>query len=62
MGGLDDFQWQAVEVVLGKAKDAFDLMAALFRVLGIDPKVQYTDPGGRPTPMLQDGKAIKELF
>jgi hypothetical protein len=39
-----------------------DLMATLFRVLGIDPKVQYVDPGGRPTPMLQDGEAIKELF
>jgi uncharacterized protein (DUF1501 family) len=39
-----------------------DLMATLFHVLGIDPKVQYTHPSGRPISMLEDGKVIEELL
>jgi uncharacterized protein (DUF1501 family) len=39
-----------------------DLMATLFHVLGIDPKVQYAHPSGRPMSMLDDGKAIEELL
>ena len=39
-----------------------DLMATIFRVLGIDQGLQYTHPSGRPTPMIEDGKPIEELF
>ena len=39
-----------------------DLMATLFQVLGIDQKLQYTHPSGRPISMIQDGSPIEELF
>jgi uncharacterized protein (DUF1501 family) len=39
-----------------------DLMATLFHVLGIDPRVQFVHPSGRPISMLADGKVIEELF
>lgn len=38
-----------------------DLMATVFDVLGIDPKLQFTNAAGRPTYMLEEGKPIREL-
>lgn len=38
-----------------------DLMATVFDVLGLDPKLQFTNAAGRPTYMLEDGKPIREL-
>jgi len=38
-----------------------DLMATVFHVLGIPQGSQFTDPGGRPTNMVQGGKPIAEL-
>ena len=38
-----------------------DLMATVFHVLGVPPDLHYTDPGGRPVPMLDGGKPIPEL-
>lgn len=38
-----------------------DLMATLFHVLGLDPQLQFMSPAGRPTYMLEKGKAISEL-
>jgi hypothetical protein len=38
-----------------------DLTATVFHVLGIPPDLHYTDPGGRPVPMLDGGKPIHEL-
>ena len=38
-----------------------DLMATLFHVLGLDPQLQFTNPAGRPTYMLDKGKPIAEL-
>jgi hypothetical protein len=38
-----------------------DLMATVFHVLGIDPQIQFTDPGGRPVSMIDDGVAIASL-
>ena len=38
-----------------------DLMATIFHVLGIDLKVQYLHPSGRPMSMIDDGKVIEEL-
>jgi hypothetical protein len=39
-----------------------NIHATIYRVLGIDPKLQLTDPSGRPTPVLDDPTAIEELF
>jgi hypothetical protein len=39
-----------------------DLMATIFYVLGIDPKVQFINNAGRPTFMVEDGKPIAELI
>jgi hypothetical protein len=36
--------------------------ATIYQVLGIDPKIQLTDPSGRPVPVLDDPTPIKELF
>jgi uncharacterized protein (DUF1501 family) len=38
-----------------------DLMATVFHVLGIDPKVQFTSNAGRPVYMIEDGRPIAEL-
>jgi len=38
-----------------------DLMATVFEVLGIDPKLQFTNAAGRPVFMLDEGHAIREL-
>jgi hypothetical protein len=38
-----------------------DLMATVFHVLGIDPKVQFVNPAGRPVYMIENGKPIEEL-
>ena len=38
-----------------------DLMATVFRVLGVPQDLHYNDPTGRPTPMVNGGRAIREL-
>jgi uncharacterized protein (DUF1501 family) len=38
-----------------------DLMATIFHVLGIDQKVQFVHPNGRPTYMNEEGQVIEEL-
>jgi hypothetical protein len=38
-----------------------DLMATVFHVLGIPQDLHYTDPTGRPVPMVDGGKLIVEL-
>lgn len=38
-----------------------DLMATVFHVLGIPLDLHFTDPTGRPTPMLDSGRPIAEL-
>jgi uncharacterized protein (DUF1501 family) len=38
-----------------------DLMATVFHVLGIPQDLQYTDPTGRPSTMIDGGKVIAEL-
>jgi hypothetical protein len=38
-----------------------DLMATIFNVLGIDRKVQYVDPAGRPLYMVENGRPIEAL-
>jgi len=50
-----------VDVPKSPAINPQDLMATVFHVLGIDPKVQFLSTGGRPTYMLDKGKVISEL-
>ncbi len=38
-----------------------DVMATILHMYGIDPKLQFTSPQGRPTYMIEQGKLIKEL-
>ncbi|MCI0642476.1 MAG: DUF1501 domain-containing protein [Gemmataceae bacterium] len=38
-----------------------DLMATVFQVLGIPQDLHYNDPSGRPTPMVNGGRVIREL-
>jgi hypothetical protein len=38
-----------------------DLMATVFDVLGIDPKLQFTNLAGRPVYLLEEGTPIREL-
>lgn len=49
------------EVPKSKPIGPQDLMATVFHVLGIPADQHYTDPTGRPMPMLNGGKAIREL-
>jgi hypothetical protein len=39
-----------------------DLWATVYRHLGIDYTQTFNDLGGRPTPILPDGKPIAELL
>jgi len=39
-----------------------DMMATIFHVLGIDRKLQFVNPAGRPTYMIEDGEPIAELI
>jgi hypothetical protein len=38
-----------------------DLMATLFQVLGMPQNLHFEDPSGRPVPMIDGGKPIREL-
>jgi hypothetical protein len=38
-----------------------DLMATVFHVLGMPGDLHYNDPSGRPTPMINGGRTIREL-
>jgi hypothetical protein len=39
-----------------------DLMATVLHALGIDPRVQFTHPSGRPVYMVEDGEPLRELI
>lgn len=39
-----------------------DVLATIYRVLGIDPSMAFNDFAGRPVPILDEGKPISELF
>jgi hypothetical protein len=39
-----------------------DMLATIYRHLGIDTTIQYNDHSGRPHPVLPSGKPIEELF
>ncbi len=39
-----------------------DVLATIYKVLGIDPAMAFNDFAGRPVPILDEGKAIAELI
>jgi uncharacterized protein (DUF1501 family) len=47
--------------IQGRVCTPADLCATVYHCLGIDPKREMTDPGGRPLP-LSRGEVIRELF
>ena len=49
-------------VVRDNPKHPQDVLATVYRHLGVDPTVSYTDHAGRPNPVLPFGKPIDELF
>ena len=49
------------EVPKSKPISPQDLMATVFHVLGIPQDLHFTDPTGRPSPMIDGGNPIAEL-
>lgn len=43
-------------------KTPHDVLATIYRHLGVDTKATYIDPSGRPLQVLQEGQPIEELF
>ncbi len=39
-----------------------DLLATVYKVMGIDPTISFRDFAGRPVPILTEGEAIHEVF
>ena len=39
-----------------------DILATVYRVMGIDPNLSFRDFAGRPVPILTEGEPIKELL
>jgi len=50
------------EVPVDRPLTPQDFHATLYRVLGVDPYVQFPNHAGRPIPAIDHGEAIKELF
>lgn len=42
--------------------DPQDILATVYRVLGVDPQTSFPDHAGRPVPLVSIGKPIAELF
>jgi uncharacterized protein (DUF1501 family) len=39
-----------------------DVLATIYEVMGIDPETTFKDFAGRPVPLVDQGKAIKEIL
>ncbi|MBS0264655.1 MAG: DUF1501 domain-containing protein [Planctomycetes bacterium] len=39
-----------------------DILATVYRVMGIDPQLAFKDHAGRPVPILDEGKPIEEIL
>ncbi|MFN0054468.1 MAG: DUF1501 domain-containing protein [Planctomycetales bacterium] len=39
-----------------------DILATVYRFMGIDPSLSFKDHSGRPVPILDEGKAIEEIL
>jgi uncharacterized protein (DUF1501 family) len=48
--------------VLSRPITPSELFATVFRVLGVDPRIQFTHPSGRPMYMIDDSQAIEEVM
>jgi len=46
----------------GRPLQPSDLMATIYRFLGVDTKREFLDLSGRPLPILPDGEPIRELI
>jgi hypothetical protein len=49
------------EAAVTRPLGARDLLATVYHVLGIDPRLQFVNSSGRPLPILTDGEPIAEL-
>lgn len=58
IGATDSRGEDAIDRIVGRG----DFLATMYRHLGIDPEpVAFTDHSGRPIPIVQQGKVIREL-
>ena len=39
-----------------------DVLATIYHVLGIDPQTSFADFAGRPVPLVDNGKPIREII
>jgi hypothetical protein len=62
MGQVVGESSEKAEVPKSRAISPQDLMATVFHILGIPPEIQFQDPSGRPTSMLDGGRPIAELI
>ena len=58
VGASDDKGGEPAE----NPKTPQDVLATMYRHLGIDTRAQYEDHSGRPHPVLSTGNPIEELF
>jgi hypothetical protein len=49
------------EVPKDRPLKPYDVLATMYRHLGIDPHTTFPDPAGRPVPLLHEGQPITEL-
>ncbi len=49
------------EVPKDRPLKPYDVLATMYRHLGIDPKMTFPDHAGRPVPLLHEGEVIGEL-
>ena len=61
-GGLYGKSDRNASAPLGNPTTPEDLAATIYHALGIDPSREITDPLGRPTPLVMDGKPLVELL
>lgn len=61
MGQVIGESAEKVDVPKTTAITPQDLLATVFQVMGIERRIQFTDPAGRPTYMVENGRPIKEL-
>jgi hypothetical protein len=49
------------EVPQDRPLKPYDVLATMYRHLGIDPQTAFPDHSGRPVPLLYEGDVISEL-
>jgi uncharacterized protein (DUF1501 family) len=51
-----------IEVPATKSVTPLDLMATIFHMYGMDPRLQFVNNQGRPVFLIEDGEPIPELI